>query len=334
MPTTNSGFFIQSTFGTKGNFDAVFPGRTSGLAHVWRDNDNPALPWSAPQFFATGTFSSSSLIQSNFGTPGIGNLEVVAKTGNNLVHFWRNDQTPLTWSGPTSIAGGVSGNPALIQGRFGTKGNFEMVAPLLAGGIGHWWRDNDAGNIWHGPTSLATGIGPINGVALIQSNFGTPGNLEVVATIGTSVSREIVHFWRDNAGWHGPNPILLPAAFGAHPEGVPGFIQSADGNSHVVFPSNGLAHIWRENADSIVNWNPLAKFGGYPMTIFGAASLIQSNYGPPGLGNLELLARKSDAGPGVHHVVHFWRAADEPTNQWHGPGGDLLGPPPGTPGFP
>src|SRR6266550_2661315 len=179
MPTTNSGFFIQSTFGTKGNFDAVFPGRTSGLAHVWRDNDNPALPWSAPQFFATGTFSSSSLIQSNFGTPGIGNLEVVAKTGNNLVHFWRNDQTPLTWSGPTSIAGGVSGNPALIQGRFGTKGNFEMVAPLLAGGIGHWWRDNDAGNIWHGPTSFATGIGPINGVALIQSNFGTPGNREV-----------------------------------------------------------------------------------------------------------------------------------------------------------
>jgi hypothetical protein len=36
----------------------------------------------------------------------------------------------------------VAGNPVLIQGRFGSPGNFEMVVPAVAGGLAHYWRDN------------------------------------------------------------------------------------------------------------------------------------------------------------------------------------------------
>lgn len=322
-PATSSGFFIQSAFGSRGNFEAVVPGRTSGLAHLWRNNDSPGLPWSAPTFFATGTFAAASLIQSNLGA-GLG-LEVVARSGDQLLYFSRQEQPPFAWSGPAIIGSGVAGNPALIQGTFGTRGNFELVVPLAAGGLGHYWRDNDGSPAWHGPTVFGTSVAQINGVALIQSGFGDPGNLEVVATAGSGVNRSLVHFWRDASGWHGPTPIFLPAAFGTFsPGGTPGFVQSADGNFQVVVAGGGhLTHIERDNSDPSFAWHPVADFGGFPMTAFGAASLIQSNFGAGG-GNLEVLARKNDAGPGVVHVNHFWRIA-HPSGAWQGPGGDLLG---------
>jgi hypothetical protein len=56
------------------------------------------------------------------------------------------------------------------------------------------------------------------------------------------------------------------------------------------------------------------------MTGFGRASLIQSNYGTPG--NLELVAQKTDAGPGTFHVNHYWREYG-PTGAWSHASGDL-----------
>ena len=308
MSTKSSGFFIQGTFGGQGNFEAVVPGRTSGLAHIWRNNDLPALPWSAPDFFATGTFGGASLIQSSLG--GGMALEAAARSGNQVVFFIRAETPPYGWSAPAVIATVVSGTPALIQGAFGANGNYEMVVPMAAGGIGHFWRDNDAGpGVWHGPEVFGAALPNILGVALIQSTYG---NLEVVATAGSGTSYSIHHFWRDEAGWHGPSQIFLPNAFGAvSPMHTPGFIQSADGNFQVVFPDGSdLVHMMRDNSDPGLTWNPVARFGGYVSTGFTAASLIQSNYGPPGAGNFEVLARKTDKGPGLVHVVHFWRTTD------------------------
>ncbi len=329
MPTRSSGFFIQGTFGAHDNFEAVLPGKTAGLAHVWRDNDDPALPWHSNGFFAAAPYVGPSLIQSNFGT-GPGNLEVVARLGDQVHHFWREDQPPYTWHGPTIIAGGVTDNPALIQGSFGSKGNFEMVAPLAAGGIGHWWRDNDSATLdWHGPTVFGPGAGPVNGVAMLQNSGasahgGSAGNLEVFVTLGSGVNRTMGLFWRDVDGWHGPVQIFLPNAFPpTSPDGVPGFVQTADGNFHAVVAGPGhLTHVMRDNSTPGLIWDPVAVIAPFPMTIFGAAGLIQTNYGPPGSGNLEALARKSDAGPGVVHINHYWRGF-EPGAEWHGPSGDI-----------
>jgi hypothetical protein len=322
MPSTSSGFFIQSNFGSKGNLEAVIPGRVSGLAYVWRDNDNPALPWSAPNFFDAGTYAGTALIQSNFGTPGVGNLEVVALTGGQLVHFWREDQAPFTWHGPTPIASGVSGKPALIQGNFGVKGNFELVAPLTAGAIGHFWRDNDGALDWHGPEIFGASTGQIRGVALLQSSFG-PGNLEVIATTGTGSTRWLEHSWRDASGWHGPEQIFFPNAFGARPDGTPGFIQTSDGNFQVVFGGNeSVRQVERSPSGSTFTWEPVDRFGEFVSTVYGDVSLIQTNYGP-GEGNFEALARKSDKGPGVVHVNHFWRESAD-GSPWSNASGDLL----------
>lgn len=326
MAQQHSGFFIQGGFGNKGNFEAVAPGRTTGLLHIWRNNDASNLPWSPPATVATGTYESSSLIQSTLGS-GL-RLDAVARSGSQLIQVSRDDTPALTWLSPAPIAAGVNGNPALIQSTFGEAGNYELVVPLVSGGIGHFWRDNDDPAFpWHGPTVFGTQTVEIGGVSLIQGTFGDPGNLEVVATAGNLSNRSLVHFWRDVNGWHGPTQIFLPNAFGNFaPSGIPGFIQSKDGNFQVVVPSGGeLVHLMRDNSDAAFTWNPVARFAGFPMTGFLAASLIQSNFGPPESGNFELLSRKRDAGPAQIHVQHHWRTADT-SGTWQPSGGDLLGP--------
>jgi hypothetical protein len=216
----SSGFAIQGQFGTKGNFEVVAPLQAGRLAHFWRDNDAPNLPWHGPTVFgSTEAYDAVALIQSNFSTAGggPGNLEVVAHTGRGLVHYWRDDVDPFPWFVSVAIPGssGTSGTPTLIQGGFGSKGNFEVVVPLASGGLAHFWRDNDAGDLpWHGPTPFGS-TDVYDAVALIQSNFSTsgsgPGNLEVIAHTGNRLD----HYWRDDVDpfpWHGP--FAIPGATG------------------------------------------------------------------------------------------------------------------------
>lgn len=146
-----------------------------------------------------------TLIQSNFGSPG--NLEVIARAGGQLHFFWRDSGPAFTWNGPFAIASGVSGNPALVQSRFGAQGNFEAVVPLASGGLAHYWRNNDDPAFpWNGPIPFGVVLGGVAAVTLIQSNFGSPGNLEVIANVGDRLE----FFWRDSGPafiWNGPITI-------------------------------------------------------------------------------------------------------------------------------
>jgi hypothetical protein len=113
---------------------------SGGLAHYWRNNDDPFLPWFGPIRFGqdAGCFEAVGMIQSNFGDPG--NLEVVGRIADRLVFFWRYSGPPIRWNGSIPIVAdgvpiaGVSGNPVLIQSRCGNKGNFELVTPVASGG--------------------------------------------------------------------------------------------------------------------------------------------------------------------------------------------------------
>lgn len=101
----------------------------------------------------------------------------------------------------------VIGNPALIQGRFGAKGNFELLTPEAAGGVFHAWRNNDNAFMpWSGAIPFGQGLGPVSGVTMIQSNYGSPGNLEVVC----NAAGQLQFFWRDSGPafqWNGPFPL-------------------------------------------------------------------------------------------------------------------------------
>ena len=107
LPTKNSSFMTQGRFGHRGNFEMVVPLTAGGLAHFWRDNDDPALPWNGPiPFGSSDSYDAVTLFQSNFTSSGngAGNLEVVARSGNRLDFYWREDAAPFPWHGPFTIA--------------------------------------------------------------------------------------------------------------------------------------------------------------------------------------------------------------------------------------
>ena len=159
--------FIQNQLaspGNPGNFE-VLAVVEQGLAHWYRDNST--VTWAGPQVIYAGDFRAVSLMQTNYpGNP----LEAVALRGSQLVHLYRDPNT-MVWSLlGMPPAGGVVGAPGVIQSNHGQQGNFEVAAPVAGGGLAHYWRDNDGGNVWHGPTWI--GGPPAIAAALIQDSQG------------------------------------------------------------------------------------------------------------------------------------------------------------------
>jgi hypothetical protein len=283
--------FVQSTFGTKGNFEIVTPNQGGGIAHRYRDNDQSSLPWHGPTavFGAANQVEAVSLIHSFFN-----NLELVARIGAQLAHFYRDSQSGI-WHGPLVFAFG-SGVPSLIQN---SSGDFIVVTPLATGGMAQYRRDNAAtGFPWLGPAVIA-GPDVVEAVSLIQSSYG--GNLEVVARIGD----RLAHFFQDASSgiWHGPS------FFASGVSGAPALIQSrfgSPGNFEVVAPlaAGGMAHFWRDNSDSAMPWYGPTPFG---LGRVDATALIQGNYGD----NLEVVAIV-----GCYGLSHYYRPDRA---NWSGP---------------
>jgi hypothetical protein len=302
-----SAYLIQSRHGQQGDFELVVPlSHGEGLVHYTRDNDQAAMPWSGPNCFGNGLLDGVSLIQSNFGAAG--NLEVVAVDSNGGLQFYRRqDETPFTWSGPSQITDGVRGAPSLIQSRHGVKGNFEVVVPHRDGGLVHWARENDDPNLpWNGPFRFGDNR-QYDGAALIQSNFGSIGNLEIVAV----TEADLVFYARQDeepGTWSGPFPI------GSAVRGAPSLIQGrhgVKGNFEVVVPhrDGGLVHWARENDDPNLPWLGPFRFGDG--RLYDRVALIQSNIGSNG--NLEVVAIDNSG-----RLAFFWRMDAEPWT-WFGP---------------
>jgi hypothetical protein len=313
---------IQGRFLSPGNFELVTPQASGGLAHYSRVNIDPTLPWAGPETFGTnvGSFDAVTMIQSNFTTGGPGNLEVVARWSGGLLFYWREDVPPYVWHGPTMFpltlpgSGTVRGNPAMIQGKFGNRGNLELVTPVGDGGLAHYWRDNDApGTPWHGPTLFAQDIGLFDAVTLVQSDFGSAGgagNLEVIARVGG----QLFHYSRqDTPPWNWSGPFVLPlSAPGQNSRlasGYPAFVESRfgpilKGYFQVVTPlaAGGLAHYTRDNNTPGLPWRGPEIFGT-DVGLFDAVSLIHSTFSSSnsGIGNLEIVTRFQNV------LLHFWR---------------------------
>lgn len=344
--TTHSGFLIQSTFGTKGNFELVVP-RSRGFAHAYRDNDTPAQRWGwngpfrdevpsgrYPPAHPGQILGSMSLIQSSISS----DLEAFA-----LIYFLpplqvvpgkqpQSNQPPGryevcrfyrsaggTWEYESGFSGGITSAttptappggagsvfavhsaPAVIQGRFGTPGNYELVIPRATKGVSHYYRENvgTAGS-WHLGAHILEDQGRVDAVALVLSNLGSPHNLELVALVG----EQLVHLWRDfgpSFAWSGPSDPICSGVCG-----IPAFIQSTHGkrgNFELVaaLTGGGLVHLYRDNDDSKLPWRKTVEFAAGMK--FRTVGLIQSNFGTAG--NLELVAQQGDG-----KLFHFYRDA-------------------------
>lgn len=260
----------------EGTLEMVVPLRRGGFVRSYRADEDLRGSWVADEPFGVtqGVADHAAVTTSNFGPRG--RVELIATAQGRLLHYVGLLAEPAASDGPAwssepdELGSGVVANPAMVQSTFGIKGNFELVAPVAGGGFVHFWRDNDRHpSAWIATREVvAAGEGLIDAVALVQSNYGPHGHLEVIARRGA----DLVHYWRDDAepGRWWPAGCVSGAfrELELTPTGIPGFIQSKRyggvGNFELVAPlSDGrLAHLWRDNDDPAVPWRLAAVFGG------------------------------------------------------------------------
>ncbi|ONH31394.1 hypothetical protein [Pseudofrankia asymbiotica] len=293
--------------GQLGNFELVTPSSFSGLTHRWENFDQPGFPWEDPFQTAQvlGRLDAVSMVQSTLQNPGP--LEAVVRAGGDLQFVWRDSTGAFAWSKPTRIATGAAGTHSLIQSRYGSRGNFEMLFPSTGVGLMHMWRNHDVfGFPWSNPRQVLPELGHVDAVSLIQgSRGGGVGSLEAVVRVGT----RLLHIWRDQtsaAAWHvtvafadgvGGNPAMIESVFGA------------SRNFEVVVPSanSGLIHYWRNNSAFLTPWSGPRPFA----TNLGrvdAVTMIQSTF----QGHLEVVARVGDR---LHQLFRDTAGTWSPTSR-------------------
>jgi hypothetical protein len=205
-----------------------------------------------------------------------------------------------------------TGNPVMIQSRFGSRGNFELLCPLATGGLAAYFRDNDAPGVpWQGPTIFGTDLGQVDAVTMIQSNFGSPGNLEVIARVGDRLK----FLFRDSGPefkWSGPFPLIVEGVEVSGVSGNPVLIRSRfgqQGNFELIVPlaNGGFALFYRDNDSPGLPWHGTSTIGSGQ---YDAVTMIQSNFGSPG--NLEVIALGGT-------TLDFFFRDSGPDFRWNGP---------------
>lgn len=90
-----------------------------------------------------------------------------------------------------------------MQGKFGGRGNFELVRPLASGGARHLARDNDAaGSPWSESPGTIGADQRFTAASLIESNFGSPGHGNKLEVVLRSDGGRNLHYWRmDGPPW-------------------------------------------------------------------------------------------------------------------------------------
>ena len=264
---------------------------------------------------------SGNILESGHGASHR-NFEMVRQALPRLEHVWRDGDTnawtvgaQLTDSGDVGAGAACIGQPSLIASTYGR--NMETVYWEGSGRLRHWWHD-DTTNAWNdggqfGPTDVEGFPG------LIQSNYGAPGNLEVVVRRRGGL---LQHWWREGAPsfvWHDGGTITTGVLMSG-----PSLVQAnvgTNGNLYVACVLNdGRLQLWWRDDDNGMAWKPGEVFGsGYQET---SACMIQGEYGAideltPG--NFELCI----AANGV--AEHWWRdnaliASDEPKSDASTPG--------------
>ncbi len=290
---TGPGCIIQSTLGSPGNFEVVVL-EGSTLQHYWHDNSDLESPWQKGGIVSSNATGPGCLIQSTLGSPG--NFEVVVLEATELWHHWHdNSNVNSAWQRGGRVTTGATGPGCLIQSNLGSPGNFEVVVPE-GNQLWHHWHDNaNISSAWQRGglvTSDATGPG-----CLIQSNFGSPGNFEVVVLQGGS----IWHHWHDNAD---VNSAWQPGGRVAANATGPGcFIQgnfgSTDhGNFEAVVPVGAvLQHFYHDNSAVTLPWAPAEIITNPSMYVFFTTNPVYDpgNSNVVTMGN-SLLARSDDNG--------------------------------------
>jgi Papain family cysteine protease len=197
-PTNVAGIpgFIQSDYGTPGNFELVVRLSDGTLQHWWRNDAGP-MSWQPSATFGSNIALSGATLVQRIDR----GLDVVAVTnGGQMQRFSRNDSQGVgPWTAAETFGVGIRTPPVMIEGQYSaadeaTDGNYELCV-AVSGAIEHWWRDNNGSGEW---TKSATfGAHVMQVLGLIESSFGF--DLELVALLEDGT---VQHYWRGSDGWH------------------------------------------------------------------------------------------------------------------------------------
>jgi hypothetical protein len=287
---TGGGCIIQSH--PSGNFEVVVP-EGNQLWHYTLAPATPGATWQKVDLVTSDATGPACIIQSSMGSPG--NFEVVVLEGNQLWHHWLDNSNPsIGWRRAGLITSDATGAGCIIQSNMGSPGNFEVVVPEN-NQLRHYWHDNSNVTSWWQKAGLITSdaTGP---ACIIQSNFGSPGNFEVVVLQGGSVW----HHWHDNSNvtspWQ-PGGRVAMSVTGPACLIQSNFGSTDHGNFEVVVPVGPvLQHFYHDNSDPTLPWTPAEIVTATSMYVFFTTDRIND----PGTESVSMgrcvLARSDDDG--------------------------------------
>lgn len=189
--TVGAAALVQSSFKTNGHgrlealvLEASPSSVTSHwLVHYWKDDSD--ANWVRGSIVSDVAVGPASLIQSTIqDIRDHGNLEAMVYEDGQAVHYWRDSSAAIpVWHRGQIVSASATGAGALMQGHYGSIGNFEALVPEGAN-LQHYWHPNEGPAAspserfyflrQHAPTERVTGGLPRHDV---DFNYGSPYGL-------------------------------------------------------------------------------------------------------------------------------------------------------------
>jgi Peptidase A4 family. len=282
--------------------------------------------------------SRRNLLQGDWGA--VGNFELLSPSGSLVRQYFRNNDDPtLPWRhlrdfGYPTPRGQIGRSPrsvTFIQSTFkgdGVHGNFDAVvrvAPPIAVNpdvLDFWFLDSKTSQ-WNGPFGLIADGQQVSNVtgdpALIQSDWGTVGNYELLVPQGNVIGQ----YFRDNDDqlfrWHHLRDFGYPA--NRFPRAVT-FIQSTFKGDGVHGNFDAVVRVAEAGKPDVLDfwfldsktsqWNgpfPLIANAEQVSNVSGDPVMIQGTWG--GHGNYELLVPQGNV------IGQYYRDNDDQLFRWY-----------------
>ncbi|WP_424212872.1 C1 family peptidase [Streptomyces sp. BI20] len=199
------------------------------------------------------------------------NFELLLPTGTGRLQHWSRDgDAPYRWSRCGAFGSDASGPPAFTGTTFNR--NMESVHVTTGGRLRHFFFEQSI-RVWRdaglfGPPDAVPGSSP----AFIQSDYGKPGNLEVV--VRTADGR-LNHWWRINGSpWTWSDGGRFGSGIAHH---GPALIQTRGRRLELVATrTDGRMQLWWRDDAHGFTWRPGEIFGA---DVTSAPALVEGDDG-------------------------------------------------------
>jgi hypothetical protein len=166
--------------------ELVAPLAHGGWGHWKRTCGKKGSQWHGPVRYGSRKWDAVSMIRSRNG-----HLAFIVRRKDRLFHVYGRGRRKLRWYISPPFAEGVRDTPLLAENR---NGNFEVIATLKNGGIGHWWGNHrHSRKMWYGPTVICKE--KVKVVSLIITN-----DRKLVAVVEKD-GRLVSYIQSDNGHW-------------------------------------------------------------------------------------------------------------------------------------